>query len=171
MWLAIDGYNVIAAMTGEALSRLDLESEREEFNQLLVRYRSLSKNRVTVVYDGGQVCGGEARNYSEGGVKISFSSSGQTADQKLIQMARRHGSGLTVVSSDREVVVGSEKSGAIVLDSSEFVQRMLLLLSGDELGEDEGDTARSQRHLTRKKGNPNRLSKKERRRNRRLQSM
>jgi len=171
MWLAIDGYNVIAALTGEALGRLDLEGEREEFNQLLVRYKSLSKNRVTVVYDGGRALGGEPRNYSESGVKINFSTSGQTADQQLIRMAHQHGSGLTVVSSDREVARESEKSGAVVLASTEFVQRVLLLLSGDEVGEDESPEVKSQRYLTRKKGNPNRLSKKERRRNRRLQSM
>ncbi len=171
MWLAIDGYNVIAALTGEALARLDIEYEREEFNQLLVRYRGLSKNRITVVYDGGRALGSEPRNYSESGVKITFSASGQTADQLLVRMAHQYGSGLTVVSSDREVARESEKSGAVVLESGEFVQRMLLALGGDEAGDDEIPDARSQRHLTRKKGNPNRLSKKERRRSQRLQSM
>ncbi|HIE08209.1 MAG TPA: hypothetical protein EYP64_09200 [Desulfarculaceae bacterium] len=171
MWLAIDGYNVIAALTGEALARLDIEYEREEFNQLLVRYRGLSKNRITVVYDGGRALGREPRNYSESGVKITFSTSGQTADQLLIRMAHQYGSGLTVVSSDREVARESEKSGAVVLEAGEFVQRMLLALGGDEAGDDETSDVRSQRHLTRKKGNPNRLSKKERRRSQRLQSM
>ncbi|MCK5915175.1 MAG: NYN domain-containing protein [Deltaproteobacteria bacterium] len=171
MWLAIDGYNVIAVLTGEPLARLDLEAEREEFNQLLISYRKISKNRLTVVYDGGRVFSGEPRNYSESGVKINFSTAGQSADQVLIRMAHQFGSGLTVVSSDREVARESENFGAVVLDSGEFVQRLLLELSDDESLEGEEESVKSQRHLTRKKGNPNRLSKKERRRSRRLQSM
>lgn len=171
MWLVLDGYNVIAEMTGEPLGMLDLEAEREELNRLLVQYRKLSKNRLTVVYDGGRSVSGEPSNYSESGVKISFSASGRSADQVLIRMAHQYGSGMTVVSSDREVARESERNGAIVLESGEFVQRLLLALSSDEeFGEDE-PVARNRRHLTRKKGNPNRLSKKERRRNQRLQSM
>lgn len=171
MWLAIDGYNVIAVLTGEPLARLDLEAEREEFNQLLISYRKISKNRLTVVYDGGRVFSGEPRNYSEGGVKINFSTAGQSADQVLIRMAHQFGSGLTIVSSDREVARESEKFGAVVLESGEFVQRLLLELSDDEGLEGEEESLKSQRHLTRKKGNPNRLSKKERQRSRRLQLM
>ena len=171
MWLAIDGYNVIAEMTGEALGMLDLEAERTEFNRLLVQYRKLSKNRLTVVYDGGRSVSGEPRSYSESGVKITFSSSGQSADQLLIKMAHQYGSGLTIVSSDREVVGASEKSGAIALASGEFVQRLLLTLSSDEESGEVDSETKDRRHLTRKKGNPKRLSKKERRRNQRLQSM
>ena len=171
MWLAIDGYNVIAALTGEPLALLDLETEREEFCQLLVRYRSVSKNRLTVVYDGGRAFCVEPSNYSESGVKVVFSTSGQSADQLLIRMAHQYGSGLTVVSSDREVARESEKSSAIVIDSGEFVQRLLLALSGDEGEDDDALTTKSPRHLTRKKGNPNRLSKKDRRRNQRLKLM
>lgn len=171
MWLALDGYNVIAVMTGEALGLLDLEAEREELNRLLVQYRKQSKNRLTVVYDGGRSVSGEPRNYSESGVKITFSTSGQSADQVLIRMAHQYGSGLTVVSSDREVARESERNGAIVLESGEFVQRLLMALNSDEEFGEAGAEDKNKRHLTRKKGNPNRLSKKERRRNQRLQSM
>ncbi len=171
MWLALDGYNVIAEMTGEALGMLDLEAERAELNQLLVQYRKLSKNRLAVVYDGGRSVSGEPRNYSESGVKITFSTSGRSADQVLIRMAHQYGSGLTIVTSDREVARESEKNGAIVLESGEFVQRLLLALNSDEESGEEESVDKNRRHLTRKKGNPNRLSKKERRRNQRLQSM
>ena len=172
MWLAIDGYNVIAELTGEPLARLDLEAERDQLNQLLVRYRHLSRHRLTVVYDGGQVSSGEPRQYSEKGVKVVFSSMGRNADQVLIQMARQYGSGLTVVTSDREVTERSESSGAVVLASGEFCQRLLMALDSceDSLDEDE-PVAGQRRHLTEKKGNPRRRSKKERQRNRRLDSV
>jgi len=171
MWLALDGYNVIAAMTGEALGMLDLEAEREELNQLLVQYRKLSKNRLTIVYDGGRSVSGEPHNYSESGVKVTFSNSGRSADQVLIRMAHQYGSGLTIVTSDREVARESERNGAIVLESGEFVQRLLLALSSEDDFSEVESAGKNQRHLTRKKGNPNRLSKKERRRSQRLKSM
>ncbi len=171
MWLVLDGYNVIAEMTGEALGTLDLEAEREELNQLLAQYRKLSKNRLSVVYDGGRSASGEPRNCSECGVKISFSRFGRSADQVLIRMAHQYGSGLTIVTSDREVARESERNGAIVLESGEFVQRLLLALASDDEFREVDSADKKQRHLTRKKGNPNRLSKKERRRNQRLQSM
>ena len=172
MWLAIDGYNVITALTGVSLACLDIESEREQLNQILIQYRSVSKNRLTVVYDGGQVSSGEPRQYTEKGVKILFSSLGRSADQLLIQMARQYGSGLTVVTSDREVAICSQNSGAVVLDSGEFCQRLLMVLDGgeDRFEEAEPET-RQRRHLTEKKGNPRKLSKKERQRNRRLDSL
>lgn len=172
MWLAIDGYNVIAEITGEPLARVDLEVERDQLNQMLVQYRSLSKHRLTVIYDGGQVASGKPRQYSERGVKVIFSSLGQNADQLLVKMARQYGSGLTVVTSDREVVQRSESCGAVVLSSGEFCQRLLMALDGfeDSLGEDDRVVGR-RRHLTEKKGNPRKLSKKERQRNRRLGSV
>ena len=172
MWLAIDGYNVIAEMTGESLARLDLEAERDQLNQLLFQYRGLSKHRVTVVYDGGRISSGEPRQYSEKGVKVVFSSLGRNADQVLIQMARQYGSGLTVVTSDRQVAECSGNSGAVTLTSGEFCQRLLMALeeSDDSLDGDE-PMAGQRRHLTEKKGNPHRRSKKERQRNRRLDSV
>jgi len=172
MWLAIDGYNVIADMTGESLGRLDLENEREQLNQLLIQYRSVSKNRVTVVYDGARMASGEPRQYSEKGVKILFSSLGRSADQVLVQMAQQYGSGLTVVTSDREVADRSQNSGAVVIASGDFCQRLLMVLEGDEEGFDDAEPEiRRERHLTDKKGNPRKLSKKERQRNRRLGSI
>ncbi len=172
MWLAIDGYNVIAALTGESLDRLDIESEREELNQLLIQYRSVSKHRVTVVYDGGQISSGEPRQYSEKGIKVLFSSLGRSADQVLIQMARQYGSGLTVVTSDREVAERSESRGAVVLASGEFCQHLLMALDGSEESlDDDKPVAGQRRHLTEKKGNPHKRSKKERQRNRRLGSL
>ncbi len=171
MWLAIDGYNVISALTGEALGYLDIEAERGELNQLLAKYRSVSKHRVTVVYDGGQASCGEPRRYSERGVNIVFSPLGKSADRILIEMARRYGSGLTVVTSDREVAEGAGKSGAVALESGEFCQRLLMVLGGDDGLDDDEPVTKQRRHVTEKKGNPRKLSKKERQRNRRLRSV
>lgn len=87
-------------------------------------------------------------------------------------MARQYGSGLTVVTSDREVAEGSQNSGAVVLSSGEFCQRLLMVLDGCADGDDDAEPETKQRrHLTEKKGNPRKLSKKERQRNRRLDSL
>lgn len=171
MRLALDGYNVIAALTGEPLGLLDLEHEREELNHLLADYRKQSRNRLTVVYDGAYAASGEPRSYSEKGVEIRFSRAGQTADSYLINLARQYGSGLTLVSADREIIRAAESCGAVVLPTADFIDRLLAVLQNSgEHGEEE-EEAKAPRHITRKKGNPNKLSKKLRRRDKRLRSM
>ena len=172
MWLAIDGYNLIAALTGEALGRLDLEAEREQLLELLADYRALSKHRLSVVFDGGARATGESRRERFRGVEVIFSQLGRNADQLLVEMARRYGSGLTVVTEDREVILSCERFGAVTLASGEFWQRLLLVVMGEDEGlEEEGVRSGGGRHLTRKKGNPKKRGRKERRRSRRLDSL
>jgi predicted RNA-binding protein with PIN domain len=174
MWLAIDGYNLIAALTGEALEYLDLEAERENLLGLLADYRALSRHRLSLVFDGGARASGGSRRERIRGVEVIFSPLGRTADQLLVEMAARYGSGLTVVTSDREVAAACERSGAVTLASAEFWQRLLLAVMGEDEADDEeagrGGPA-SGRHLTRKKGNPKKRGRKERRRSRRLDSL
>ena len=170
MWLAIDGYNLIAALTGEPLERLDLEYERGELNRLLIDYRGNSRHRVSVVYDGGGLPGG-SRTSREQGLEIVFSPLDRKADQVLVEMARRYGSGLTVVTSDREVVRLCEESGAVVLATEQFWQRLQLTVFAGDAGDEDDEKRLDRRHLTRKKGNPRRRGKKERRRDRRLESL
>jgi predicted RNA-binding protein with PIN domain len=171
MWLAIDGYNLIAALTGEPLERLDLEYEREELNRLLIDYRGVSRHRVSVVYDGGGLAHGGSRKSREQGLEIVFSPLDRKADQVLIEMARRYGSGLTVVTSDREVERLCEGSGAVVLAADQFWQRLQITVFAGDTGDEDGENRLDRRHLTRKKGNPRRRGKRERRRDRRLNSL
>ncbi len=172
MWLAIDGYNLIAALTGEKLEHLDLEAERENLLELLADYRALSRHRLSVVFDGGARASGERRRERVRGVEVIFSPLGRSADQVLVEMAGRYGSGLTVVTSDREVREGCESSAAVTLAAAEFWQRLLLTVMGeDDTAEEEAASRLSGRHLTRKRGNPKKRGRKERRRNRRLDSL
>ncbi|HDS15495.1 MAG TPA: hypothetical protein ENN66_02560 [Proteobacteria bacterium] len=171
MRIALDGYNVIATLTGTALDFLDLEKEREELNQLLADYRRASSNRLTVVYDGAFAGSGEPRSAAAGGVEIRFSRAGQNADQYLINLARQYGSGLTIVSSDREIARAAEGFGAVVLATADFIGVLLATLQTTvDLDEDE-PTGKAKRHLTRKQGNPKRLGKSQRRRKKRLQAL
>jgi len=172
MRLAIDGYNLIAALTGEALEYLDLEAERESLLELLADYRALSRHHLSVVFDGGGRATGQSRRGRVRGVEVIFSPLGRTADQLLVELAGRFGSGLTVVTSDREVRNACESSGAVTLASAEFWQRLLAVVMGADEGADEETAGRSSgRHLTRKKGNPKKRGRKERRRGRRLDSL
>jgi predicted RNA-binding protein with PIN domain len=171
MWLVIDGYNLIAALNGEPLALLDLEAERESLLSLLAEYRGLSQHRLTVIFDGGQACGNPRRQRYQG-VEVVYSPLGRLADQVLVEFAHRHGSGITVVTSDREVASQSEGFGAVTLASDLFWSRLLSsLAAGGDGVEDEDEGRNAGRHLTRKKGNPRKLSRRERQRRKRLERL
>jgi len=80
MRIAIDGYNLIAAIAGSSLNLLDLEAERESLIGMLADYRSCRRHVVEVVFDGWQVAGGGVRSGQQQGIKIVFSPLGMKAD-------------------------------------------------------------------------------------------
>ncbi|MBN2231212.1 MAG: NYN domain-containing protein [Deltaproteobacteria bacterium] len=175
MRLSIDGYNLIARVGGRSLDRLDLEAEREGMLDFLAAYREASRHLVTVVFDGGRAPGGGERQSRHRGVRVHFSPLGVSADTVLVRQARQFGSGLTVVTDDREVARQAESAGAVVLGSEEFYHEAELAVSmyggGDVPGAADPEAEAVERRLdTRKKGNPRRLSRREREHERRLES-
>ena len=157
-WL-VDGYNVIRrAPELKSREQESLEAGRQALCALLVQVARASADTFTVVFDGAQA-GGRAGGGS--GVTVIFSSARESADSVLARMAREGGA---VVSNDREVRRAAERAGAIVVTTDQFLARLdqarrLLpeapadLMDGDE--EEESS-------LGPRKGNPRRLSKKNR---------
>lgn len=159
-WL-VDGYNVIRRAP-ELRSREaeSLEAGRQALCALLAGVARVSLDTFTVVFDGVDAGG---RGAGGAGVTVVFSSARESADHVLARMARGGGA---VVSNDREVRRAAERAGAIVVTTDQFLARLDQSRSGalgaaaSEPGsdKDEGDEpARGPR-----KGNPRRLSKKER---------
>ncbi len=141
-WL-VDGYNVIRRAPELAdRERESLEAGRRALCRLLSTAARASGDRFTVVFDGsreGGAGGGGA------GVHVVFSSARETADRVLARMAT---AGAAVVSSDREVRRVREPDRPSGPDT------------GSEGGTDK-DADEPSRPRT-KKGNPRRLSKKDR---------
>jgi len=124
MSLLIDGHNLIGRGRLPDL-RLDDPDDEAKLVARLRTYCARTGKRVTVVFDHG-LPGGLSRELSGGGVKVVFASTGRTADGILRERVRRARDprGLTVVTSDREVVAAAQARGARVMRSEEFAAQL-----------------------------------------------
>ncbi|MGH7301204.1 MAG: NYN domain-containing protein, partial [Candidatus Rokuibacteriota bacterium] len=92
-----------------------------------------------------------------GRLQVIFSRPPQRADDVLVRLARQHGNGAIVVTSDRAVQDASRRAGCAVLDAAEF----LAGLANDGVAEQASDDAEPDR-VAPKRGNPRRSSKRAR---------
>jgi predicted RNA-binding protein with PIN domain len=165
MKLLIDGYNVIPAIPelGRAL-RADLEAGREAFLNLLGEYRRTSKEKldIAVIFDGQRGMGGEGEDRSGNkrvhGIGVRFSR-GEIADDLIVRLRKDEFRGATLVTSDRELRDRAEPTAGALVRSGEFADRLIMTMAAEGSIEIE---ERPKRTTTKKKGNPRKLSKKER---------
>ncbi len=156
-WL-VDGYNVIRRSPELASQeRVSLEAGRQALCRLLAGAARASGDQFTVVFDGS---GGGGAATGGAGVRVLFSSARERADQVLARLASQGGA---VVSNDREVLKAAERAGAIAVTTDDFLARVLRArpaAPADDVipdKDEEDDPPRGP-----KKGNPHRLSKKDR---------
>lgn len=169
MHVIIDGYNLSAllARTGEPHS----EAARESLLRLLAGYRHRKGHALTVVFDGWQrgqpIEGREHR----AGVQVIYSKRGERADQVIERLAHEYGAECAVVTSDQEVIRAVQAQGALIMRASEFAQKLLApSVSGQAMPHKElaVDEDALPRRGPEKKGNPRKLPKALRQRNRQL---
>ena len=156
MDVIIDGYNLIGSDQGLSGA---LEHKRNWLVQQLARYQMLKQFNLIVVFDGWR--SGQANEVTEkkDGLTVVYSRLGEKADAVIIRVAREKASGSVVVSSDREIRSAVERFGAVAIYAAEFNQ---ILRSVDRVRvDDEFDLDETS---STKRGNPNRLSKIDRRR-------
>jgi predicted RNA-binding protein with PIN domain len=119
MPVLIDGHNLIGRLPDISLADADDEAW---LVSRLQAYAGRTGKRVTVVFDRGMP-GGDSRALSSGRVQVVFAPTGRNADRLLkarIRRARDPG-GLTVVTSDREVIAMAQDRGARVVRAGAFV--------------------------------------------------
>jgi uncharacterized protein len=162
MEIIIDGYNLIGSDRG---LRGELEHQRNWLVQRLSLYQEVKGHAVTLVFDGWKSGSFDEVSEIKQGVRIVFSRQGEKADTVIVRLARQKGSGCVVVTSDREVRRAVERFGAAAIYAGEFSQ----ILRNLELSA-ETESEREERRSN-KKGNPNRLGKKERKRLGRLKKL
>ena len=167
----IDGYNLLAKIQGGAgLSEKSFEQDREALIRRLGRYAQRGGCRVTIVFDAWKQKGQLRQVAHREGVTVMYSEGGEKADQVIQQLVRSEGKDLAVVSSDHEVLAVAKAHGAFTIRSEEFVQRLQepsptsrsLYGSRSDGVQEEEEPVRSRE----KKGNPRKLPKKVRQRNR-----
>src|SRR5687768_1396263 len=162
MNIIIDGYNLIGSERG---LRGDLEHQRNWLLQRLSVYQQVRGHTVVLVFDGWKTGLIDEVSENKHGVRIVFSRQGEKADSVIVRLARQKGSGCVVVTSDREVRRAVERFGAAAIYAGEFSQ----ILRNLELSA-ETDGQQDERRSS-KKGNPNRLGKKKRKRLGRLKKL
>ena len=136
----------------------DLETQREKLVNLLIDYRKKRGHDITVVFDGWKTGGAEENHSVTGGIRVIYSRIGEKADaviKRLISDIRKE---WIVVTSDRDIVSYAWASGSIPLSSPDFLRAIEKEPScfAEEECDDSQEYVEPQR-----KGNPRRLSKKE----------
>lgn len=171
--LIIDGYNVLGAMGFPPHRVVDRgEHYREEFIVRIGLYGYTLHCPITLVFDAWQQAGRDRQTFHRTGVTVLYTGQGEQADQVIQDLIRTHGNGAAVVSSDCEVVAVAKAFGAFSIRSQEFVTRLTPAgrqgpvasrLRKEPFQKDlEEEPTRSRE----KKGNPRKLPKKLRQRNR-----
>jgi hypothetical protein len=146
-----------------------LEAARESLIHALSAYRQRKGHAITVVFDGwrqGQPF--EGREHREG-IQLVYSKRGERADQVIQRLIREYGSDCAVVSSDHEIVNVARAHGAFVMGAQEFAGKLASgASSGSRVPHKELDTGEDgpPRRGAEKKGNPRKLPKAQRQRDR-----
>jgi len=166
--LIVDGYNLLAS-TGSLSGHL--ESARETLVHDLAAYRHKKNHLVTVVFDGWQQGQPSEQREHCAGIQVIYSKRGERADQVIQRLAREFGKDCAVVSSDHEIVNAARAHGAFVMGSHEFGRKLRAPSSANRaLPNKELDVEEDNRPKRghEKKGNPRKLPKAQRQRDRRL---
>ena len=169
MELIIDGYNLIGSEQG---LRGPLEPRRNGLIQRLSSYQKIKQFGVTLVFDGWRTGPGDEALEKKNGIVVIYSRLNEKADAVIVRLARQKGAGSVVVTSDREIRSAVERFGAVAVSASEF-SRILRGLDAPSSSEDFADEEEEDDDgmEAAKRGNPNRASKSERRRNDKLKKL
>jgi predicted RNA-binding protein with PIN domain len=162
MDIIIDGYNLIGIDQG---LNGPLEHKRNWLIQQLSRYQRIKGFNITVVFDGWQAGRANEAVEKTADVSVIYSKLGEKADAVITRLTREKSSGAVVVTSDREIRSAAERAGAVAVSAGEF-NKILRALDGIDANDANDWNARRHKH-----GNPNRLSKSERRRSEKLKKL
>jgi predicted RNA-binding protein with PIN domain len=136
----IDGYNFvfkIPRLEG-VVEKESLERAREELLALLARYKLISGQDFTVVFDGR-----EQKEYALGGpgpteqfvqgIKVIFSKAA-TADEDIISLIERfpNPKEITVVTSDNAILKAAGRQGCHTSPPEEFYKKITRLLKKEK---------------------------------------
>jgi predicted RNA-binding protein with PIN domain len=138
--MIIDAYNVIHLIPCFA-DMLDISLERAR-NALVHRCTLWKQNRrdITdfwIVFDGKSEFAGQSSESTVSGVLAIFTSTGQTADEKIIEIIEYgdyNGAQYTVVSNDNFVISNSKYLGAKVISVQQFQSEAFSINIGKSSG-------------------------------------
>lgn len=161
--IIIDGYNYIF----NSYFKINVKSEtlqklRSDTVNFLSKYYNTKMNKVIVVFDGYNTDEPSESKYIIQNIEVIYSKKDEKADEVIVRIARRCGNAI-VVTNDNEIKKNVESSGCSCISPDEFKALAENIINGSEievLGE-YGESEEPAKNYG-KKGNPHKLSKKER---------
>jgi predicted RNA-binding protein with PIN domain len=150
-YIIIDGYNLIG------IYHKDLKKQREQLIDSLIKYRKRKGHEVTVVFDGWKTGGGQENQAVIGGIRVIYSRIGDTADSVIKRIISSERCEWIVVTSDRDIADYAWALGSIPLSSEKFLT--VIERGVSDVFEQEEYSEEYREPL--RKGNPRRLSRKE----------
>jgi len=159
MHLIIDGYNLLHVDRSLInLQFLQLQRERERLIDRLSIYQKLKQCGMTVVFDGWEGGWSTETREKRKGIEVIFSRLGEKADEVLKRLVKKKGSGVILITSDREVARFAGRMEVAVIPSEQFREK-LEERSSDGFEESPEEDEKGMK----KKGPSRRPSKKEKR--------
>jgi len=161
MHLIIDGYNLLHVNRSlNQLNGIQLQWERDRLIHQLSTYQKLKSFDITVVFDGWQGGWSTEKQERKKGIDLIFSKLGEKADEVIKRLVKEKGSGVIVITSDREVSRFAERMAVSVISSEQFQEKLEAPSNKfEDIFEEEGVEEKE----IKKKGLSRRLSKKEKR--------
>ncbi|MBI4697501.1 MAG: NYN domain-containing protein [Nitrospirae bacterium] len=155
--ILIDGYNLIG------IAHKSLEKARNDIIKALSEYSRLKGHDITIVFDGWKTGQAAETKLRTGGVNIIYSRLAENADSVIKKIISEAVKPWVVVSSDREISAFADRKGLVSLTAGEFEGRLYSALStgsqkNEEPFEDDEDVDSVP---ARQKGNPRKLSQKQ----------
>lgn len=121
----MDGYNLLGVRgRGFSGGNFLTEAARERLILELSAYLQRKQHDVIVVFDGWKDGLGPEHHEARSGVTVIYSRRGEQADQVIQRLAEEFGREGAVVSSDREVANAARAAGAFVMGAQEFAGRL-----------------------------------------------
>ncbi len=164
-YILIDGYNLIG------IAHNSLEKARNDIVEKLCQYSSLKEHDVTIVFDGWKTGQATETKLRISNINIIYSRLGENADFVIKKLISETTKSWIVVSSDREISSFANRKELVSLTSDEFERKLysaLYSVEEDEIEDyDEGDDLRP----VRQKGNPKKISKKQKKKIRALEKL
>ena len=165
--IIIDGYNFIFNSYFKVNFKSDeLQKLREETINFLSKYYNVKKNKVVVVFDGYNTDEPLESKYNRQNIEVVYSKKDEKADDVIVRLSKSIKGSLLVVTNDNGIRRRVSNADCSCLDIDEFVKLARGIIENgenrfyEEYGDDEEGTERRIGGV--KKGNPHKLSKKER---------
>lgn len=170
--IVIDGYNLIRQSSSfSPLDDKDLEIGREALIDSLAAYKRIKGHRISVIFDGINAPSFSQQRDSMKGIDVRFSRAGEQADAVIKRMALRLREKALVVTSDKEIAGYAAAKGATAVSSPEFEERMQLAVFMEKKGIENTVDSQGWEPTTKKKGPGRKLSRKARRKKKKLHKL